>query len=105
MSPWLFSFYAEYIRKNAGSHESQAGIKNARRNINNHRYTDDTTLMAESEEELKGPLMRVKEEREKAGLKFNIQKTKILASSPITSWQIEGDKVEAVTHFIFLGSL
>ena len=71
--------------KNAGSHESQAGIKNARRNINNHRYTDDTTLMAESEEELKSPL-RVKEEREKAGLKFNIQKTKILASSPITSW-------------------
>ena len=71
--------------KNAGSHESQAGIKNARRNINNHRCTDDTTLMAESEEELKSPLVRVKEEREKAGLKFNIQKTKILASSPITS--------------------
>ena len=86
MSPWLFNFFAEYIMKNAGSHESQAGIKNARRNINNHRCTDDTTLMAESEEELKSPLVRVKEEREKAGLKFNIQKSKILASSPITSW-------------------
>ena len=83
---------------------NQAGIKIARRNINNLRYVDGTTLMAESEEELKSLLMRVKEESEKAGLKLNIQKTKIIASSPITSWQIEGEKVEAVTDFIFLGS-
>ena len=87
--------------QNAGLDEAQAGIKIAGRNINNLRYTDNTT---ESEEELKGPLMRVKEEREKAGLKFNIQKTKILASIPITSWQIVGEKVEAVSDFIFLGS-
>ena len=88
---------------NAGLDESQAAIKTAGRNINNLRYADDSTLMTESEEELKS-LMRVKEESEKAGLKFNIQKTKIMASSPITSWQIKGAKVEAVTDFIFLGS-
>ena len=90
--------------RNAGLEEAQAGIKVARRNINNLRYADDTTLMAESEEKLKNLLMRVKEESEKAGLKFNIQKTKIMASGPITSWQIEGGKVETVTDFIFLGS-
>ena len=90
--------------RNAGVDESQAGIKTSRRNINNLSYVDDTTLMTESEEELKSLLMRVKEESEKAGLKLNIQKTKIMASSPITSWQIEGGKVETVTDFIFLGS-
>ena len=90
--------------RNARVDESQAGIKVARRNINNLRYADDTTLMAESEEKLKNLLMRVKEESEKAGLKFNIQKTKIMASGPITSWQIEGGKVETVTDFIFFGS-
>ena len=90
--------------RNAGLDESQAGIKTSRRNINNLSYVDDTTLMAKSEEELKSLLMRVKEESEKAGLKLNIQKTKIMASSPITSWQIEGGKVETVTDFIFLGS-
>ena len=84
--------------------ESQAGIKIAKRNINNLRYVDNTTLMAESEEELKSLLMRVKEESEKAGLKLNIQKTKIMASGPITSWQIDGEKMETVTDFIFLGS-
>ena len=84
--------------------EAQAGIKIARRNINNLRYADDTTLMAESEEELKSLMMKVKEESEKAGLKFNIQKTKIVASSPITSWQIDGETMETVTDFIFLGS-
>ena len=89
---------------NAGLDESQAGIKTAGRNMNNLRYADDTTLMAESEEALKSLLMRVKEESEKAGLKFTIQKTKIMASSPMTSWQIEGKKVEAVTDFLFLGS-
>ena len=89
--------------RNAGLDESQAGIKIARRDINNLRYVDDITLMAESEEELKSLLMRVKEESEKAGLKFNIQKTKMMASGPITSWQIEGEKVETVTDFIFLG--
>ena len=89
--------------RNAGLYEAQAGIKTARRNINNLRHADDTTLMAESEEELK-ILMKVKEESEKAGLKLNIQKTKILASGPITSWHIEREKVEAVTDFIFLGS-
>ena len=88
--------------RNAGLDELQAGIKIARRNINNLRYVDDTTLMAESEEKLS--LLRVKEQSEKAGLKLNIQKTKIMASSPTTSWQIEGDKVEAVTDFLFLGS-
>ena len=90
--------------RNAGLEEAQVGIKIARRNIKNLRYADDTTLMAESEEELKSLLTRVKEESEKAGLKLNIQKTKITASSPITSWQTEGEKVEAVTDFIFLGS-
>ena len=89
--------------RNAGLEEAQAGIKIARRSINHLRYTDDTTLMAESEEELKSLLMKVKEEREKAGLKLNIQKTKITVSSPITSWQIDGEKVETVTDFIFLG--
>ena len=90
--------------QNARLNESQAGIKTARRNINNFRHADDTTLMAESEEELKNLLMRVKEESEKAGLKLDIQKTKIMASSPVTSWQIEEEKVETVTDFIFLGS-
>ena len=96
--------YAEYIMQNAKLDDSQAGIKIARRNINKLRYADDTTLMAESEEELKSLLMRVKEKSEKAGLKVDIQKTKIMASGPITSWQIEEEKVEAVTDFIFLGS-
>ena len=86
LTPWLFNFYAEYIMKNAGLEEAQAGIKIARRNINNLRYADDTTLMAESDEELKSLLMKVKEESEKVGLKLNIQKTKIMASCPITSW-------------------
>ena len=90
--------------KTAGLEEAQAGIKIAGRNINNLRYGDDTTLMAESEEELKSLLMRVKQESEKVGLKLNIQKTKIMASGPITSWQIEGEKLETVTDFIFLGS-
>ena len=90
--------------RNAGLDEAQAGIKIARRNINNLRYTDDTTLMAESEEELKSLLMRVKAESEKVGLKLNIQKTKIMASSPIISWQIDGKTVETVADFIFLGS-
>ena len=90
--------------KNARLDESQAGIKIAGKNINNLKYADDTTLMAESKEELKSFLMKVKEESEKVGLKLNIQKTKIVASSPITSWQIEGGKVETVTDFIFLGS-
>ena len=90
--------------RNAGLDESQAGIKIARRNTNNLRYADDTTLMAESEEELKSLLMKVKEESEKVGLKLNIQKTKIMASGPITSWQIDGETMETVTDFIFLGS-
>ena len=90
--------------RNAGLEEAQAGIKIARRNINNLRYADDTTLMAESEEELKSLLMKVKEESEKIGLKLNIQKTKIMVSSPITSWQIDGETVEIVADFIFLGS-
>ena len=90
--------------QNAGLDESQAGIKTTQRNINNLRYADDTILMAESEEELKSLLMRVKEESEKAGLKLNFQKTKLIASGLITSWQIEEEKVEAVTNFIFLGS-
>ena len=89
--------------RHAGLDELQAGIKIAGRNINNLRYADDTTLMAENEEELKSFLMKVKEESEKAGLKLNIQKTKIMASGPISSWQIEGEKVEAVTRFYFLG--
>ena len=99
MSPCLFNFYAEYIMRNARLNEAQAGIETAGRNINNLRYADDTTLMAESD-----LLMRVREESEKAGLKVNIQKTKIMASSPITSWQTEGEKVEVMTDFIFLGS-
>ena len=103
LSPCLFNLYADYIMQNAGLNESQAGIKNAEKNINNLRYSDDTTLMAESEEELKHLLMKVKEESEKAGLKLNIQKTKIMASGPITSWQIDGETMETVTDFIFLG--
>ena len=101
LSPCLFNFYAEYIMRNAGLEEAQAGIKIAWRNINNLSYADDTTLMAESEEELKSLLMKVKEESEKVGLKLNIQKTKIMASSPITSWEIDG---ETVADFILLGS-
>ena len=101
MSPCLFNLYAEYIKRNAGLEEAQAGIKIARRNINNLRYPDNTTLMGESEEELKSLLMKVKEEREKVGLKLNIQKTKIMASRPITSWQIDGETVETVSDFIF----
>ena len=93
-----------YIIRNAGLDEAQAGIKTARRNINNVRYVDDTTLMAESEEELKSLLMKVKEESKKVGLKLTIQKTKIMASGPITSWQIDGERVETVAEFIFLGS-
>ena len=104
LSPCLFNFYAEYITWNALLDESQAGIKIARRNINNLRYADDTTLTAESEEELKSLLMRVKEESKKAGLKLSIQKTKIMAPGPITSWQIDGGKVETVRIFIFLDS-
>ena len=90
LSPCLFTLYAEYIMRNTGLEEAQAGIRIAWRNINNLRYADDTTLMAESEEELKSLLMKVKEEREKVGLKLNIQKTKIMASGPITSWEIDG---------------
>ena len=89
-SPCLFNFYAEYIMRNAGLEEAQAGIKIARRNISNLRYADDTTLMAESEEELKSLLMKMKEESEKVGIKLNLQKTKIMASGPITSWEIDG---------------
>ena len=102
LSHCLFNLYAEYIIRNAGLDEAQAGIKIAGRNINNLRYADDTPLMAESEEELKSLLMKVKEESEKAGLKLNIQKTQIMASSPITSWQIDGETVETVRDFIFL---
>ena len=104
LSPYLFNLYAEYIMRNAGLEETQAGIKIAGRNINNLRYADDTVLMAESEEELKSLLMKVKVESEKVGLKLNIQKTKIMASRPITSWQIDGETVETVSDFIFLGS-
>ena len=104
LSPCIFNFCAEYIMRNAGLDSSQAGIKIARRNINDLRYADDTTLIAESKEELKSLLMKVKEESEKAGLKLNIQKTKIMASSPITSWQIDGETMETVTDFIFLDS-
>ena len=104
LSPCLFNFYAEYIMQNARLDEAQAEIKIVGRNINNLRYADDTTLMAESEEELKTLLMRVKEESEKAGLKFSMQKTKIMESSPITSWQIDEGTMETVTDFIFLGS-
>ena len=104
LSPCLFNLYAEYIMRNPGLDEAQAGIKIDGRNINNLRYADDTTLMAENEEELKSLLMKVKEESEKVGLKLNIQKTKIMASGPITSWQIDGETEEAVADFIFLGS-
>ena len=104
MSPCLFNFYAEYIMQNARLAEAQAGIKIAGRNINNLRYADDTTLMAESEEELKSLLRRVKEESEKVGLKLNIQKIKIMASGPITSWQIDGETVETVSDFILGGA-
>ena len=104
LSPYLFNFYTEYIMQNARLGESQAGIKITRRNINSLRYADNTTLMAESEEQLKNLLMKVKEESGKAGLKLNIQKMKIMASSPITSWQIDGETMETVTDFIFLSS-
>ena len=104
MSPYLFNLYAEYLMRNAGLEEVQAEIKIARRNINNLRYTDDTTLMAKSEEELKSLLMKVKEESEKVGLKLNIQKTKIMASGPITSGQTDGKTMETVTDFILGGS-
>ena len=100
----LFDFYAEYIMRNAGLEETQAGIKVAGRNINNLRYADDTTLMAESEEELKSLLVKVKEESEKVGLKLNIQKTKIMTSGPITPWEIDGEKVKTVSDFILGGS-
>ena len=104
LSPCLFDLFAEYIMRNAGLEEAQAGIKTARRSINNLTYADDTTLMAESEEELKSLLMKVKGGSEKVGLKLNIQKTKIMASGPITSMQIDGETVETVSDFIFLGS-
>ena len=104
LSPCLFNFYAENIMRNAGLEETQAGIKIAGRNINNLRYADDTTLMAESEEELKTLLMKVKVESEKVGLKLNIQKTKIMAFGPISSWEIDGETMETVSDFNFLGS-
>ena len=104
MSSCLFNLYAEYITQNARLDEAQAGIKIARRNINNLRYADDTTLMAESEEELKSLLMKVKEESKNVSLKLNIQKTNIMASGLITSWQIDGETMETVKDFIFLGS-
>ena len=103
LSPCLFNLYAEYIMRNAGLDESQAAIKIARRSINN-RYADDTTLMAESQEELKSLLMRVKKESEKPGLKLNIQKMKSMKSGPIISWQIDGETMDTVIDFIFLGS-
>ena len=101
LSPCLFNVYAEYIMRNAGLEEVQPRIKIARRNLNNLRYADDTTLMAESEEELKSLLMKVKEESEKVGLKLNIQKTEIIASGPITSWQIDGETVKTVSDYFF----
>ena len=101
LSPCLFNLYAEYIMRNAGLEDTQAGIKIARRNINNLRYANDTTLMAESEEEQKSLLMKVKEESEQFGLKLNIQKTKIMTSSPITSWKIDGKTVETVVDLFF----
>ena len=104
LSPCLFNLYAEYIIRNAGLEEIQAGIKIAGRNINNLRYADDTILMAESEGKPKSLLMKVKEESGKVGLKLNIQKTKIMASSPITSWEIDGETVETVSDFMFWGS-
>ena len=103
LSLCLFNFYAKYITRNAGLEEAQAGIKIAGRNINNLRYADDTTLMVKSEEELKSLLMKVKEESQKLGFKLNIQKTKIMASGPITSWEIDGETVETVSEFIFRG--
>ena len=103
LSPCLFNFYAEYIMRNGRLDEPQTLIKTARRNINNLIYTDDTILMAESDEELKSLLMKVKEESEKVGLKLNIQKTKIIASGPITSWEIDGETVETVADFILGG--
>ena len=103
LSPCLFNLDAEYIMRNTGLDEAQAGIKIAGRNINNLRYADDTLLMAESEEELKSLLMKVKEESEKVGLKLNIQKTKIMASGPITSWQIDGETMESVR--LYFGGL
>ena len=104
LSPCLFNFYAQYIMRNVGLEETQAGIKIAGRNINHLRYADDTTLMADSEEEPKSLLMKVKVESEKVGLKLNIQKMKIMASSPTTSWEIDGETMETVSDFIFLGS-
>ena len=104
LSPCLFNLCEEYIMRNAGLEEAQAGIKTARRNTNNLRYADDTTLMAESEEELKSLMMKVKEESEKVGLKLNIQKTKIMASGPITSWELDRETVETVSDFILGGS-
>ena len=104
LSPYLFNLYAVYIMRNAGLDEAQAGIKIAGRSINKLRYADDTTLMAESEDELKSLLMKVKKESEKAGIKLNIQKTKIMTSGPITSWQTHGETVETVAGLIFLGS-
>ena len=104
LSPCLFNLYAKYIMQNARLNEAQAGIKIAGRNINQLRYADDTTLMAESEEKLKSLLMKVKEDSEKVGLKLNIQKTKTMTSCPITSWQIDGETMETVTDCIFLGS-
>ena len=104
MSPCLFNFYAEYIVRNAGLDEAQAGIKTARRNINNLRNAEDTSLMAEREGELKSLLMKVKEESEKVGLKLNILKTKIMASGPITTWKIDGETVETMKDFILGGS-
>ena len=101
LSPYLFNLYAEYIMRNAGLEEAQAGIKTAGRNINNLRYADDTTLMAESEEELKSLLMKLKEESEKAGLKLNIQKTKVMAFGSITSWKIDGETMETVTDYFW----
>ena len=103
LSPCLFNFCVDYIIRNTGVDEAQAGIKIAGRNINHLRYADDTTLMAESEEELKRLLMKVKEESEKVDLKLNIQKTKIMAAGPITSWQIDRETVETVSDFIFFG--
>ena len=99
MSPRLFNFYAEYIMRNARLDEARAGLKIARRNIDNLRYANDTTLIAENEEELKSLLMKVKEESEKVGLKLSIQKTNIMASSPISSWQIYGETMETVTDY------
>ena len=104
LSPSFFNLQAEYIVQNAGLNEAQARIKIAWRNISNFRYADDTTLTVKTEKQLKSLLMKVKEESEKADLKINIQKTKIMASSPITSWQIDGQTMEIVTGFIFLGS-